>query len=220
MEKIKSYLKETLEVLPSRMAFASTTWNAKASAISDLKNEHHLTELKKNIAKCQLCFLGARRKSFIPFGGKRESVMVLVEQPGFADEEAGRYFSGDEGPMMEKMLGALGTSLEKVYVSAAVKCASAQTLGGNLNAVSICLRHLENELQLVKPKLILAFGKWTYELLTDKRDFEVEMGKESFYQNQKIIFTHGLQELLTSPDKKKETWSHLKSYQPLIKTFA
>ncbi len=233
-DKLRSYLLDTLEVLPTRMSFFSKnqkklkTLNPPQKQQAFSKPLHQsgssvspdLLALKSQVAQCQLCFLGARRRQFVHFGGPPGGVMILGEQPEFYDEVQGKYFSGTEGPMIEKLLSALGTSLDQVYVSATVKCASTQALGGNLNGIRICLGHLEKELLLVKPKMILGFGKLTYELITNQNDFGQQMGKPLFFQEVPICYTHGFQELLKDPELKKETWSHLKPLIPQIKALA
>ena len=177
---------------------------------SDLEKRH------EEIYKCTKCFLGKKERVFIPIQEK-SSIMILNDIPSFYDQMQGKYFQGEEGSVFKKILKALNVDIKKTYFTSAIKCASVLEINNQLDKVSACLEHLTSELNIVQPKLILAFGCNTYEFLFKKNNFIEIHGKKLRFQGVDIIFTYHPRDLLIDEKLKKDCWEDLKKHLDEIK---
>ncbi len=103
-------------------------------------------------------------------------VMVIGEQPGDQEDLAGRPFVGPAGKLFNETLELAGIERDVLYVTNAVKHFKYQPRGKrrihqkpNMGEVRQCRWWLRQELELVKPKLIVAMGATALFALTDMR---------------------------------------------------
>lgn len=173
-----------------------------------------MESLKAAVSKCIACGLGKRRRQFVAFGGNAHpALMVLTDYPEFYDEQKGRYFTDEPGDLLRRMLLALDVPWDRVWVSGALKCHSPVTLGARLDPYRVCVEHLRQEVALLAPPAILAFGEVTYRLLfnpAEPFEFASVRGKSAQWQGVAVRPTHHLRDLLCEPVLKKESWDDLK----------
>jgi DNA polymerase len=141
-----------------------------------------LTEARaaaKGCRGCQLFKLGTQ--TVFGEGPAKSTVMVVGEQPGDAEDQAGRPFVGPSGKLLDRAFDAAGIERDDVYVTNAVKhfkwakeAGSKRRLHKTPNAgeVRACFPWLETEIHLVKPKVIVALGATAAKALLG-RDFSV-----------------------------------------------
>jgi uracil-DNA glycosylase family protein len=91
--------------------------------------------------------------------------MLVGEQPGDAEDRAGRPFVGPAGQLLDQALHEIGLDRRSVYVTNAVKHFKYEQRGKrrihkqpNRYEVQRCRWWLDRELALVKPKLVVALG--------------------------------------------------------------
>ncbi len=93
--------------------------------------------------------------------------MFVGEQPGDAEDKAGKPFVGPSGRLLDRALDAAGIAREDVYVTNAVKHFkwAKDARGGrrihktpNAGEIKACLPWLQNEIALVKPRIIVCLG--------------------------------------------------------------
>lgn len=174
--------------------------------------EEALAALRKTVGTCVKCHLGTRRRKFVRFGGDfRKQILVLTDVPEFYDEVQERYFAGEDGGLLSKMLAAIGLSLGDIHLTGALKCASAETIGADTSKVGVCTGYLDREIALLQPRTILAFGELTYRLLFKSDDFSAARGQFLNYHGSEILFTHHPRELMRDGSLKKEAWTDLKT---------
>lgn len=176
--------------------------------------------LLSRVARCQACGLAARRKKAVRFGGANPpSLALLTDLPEFYDEQMGRFFTDAPGELVRKMVEALEVPWSRIWLTGALKCHSSVTLGPRLDPYRACLVHLEQEMDMVKPPLILAFGEATYRLLFDPGDgfdWNVVRGKALTWKGIPIRFTHHPRELIMDPTLKKESWENIRDLKGRI----
>jgi uracil-DNA glycosylase family protein len=92
-------------------------------------------------------------------------MMLVGEQPGDYEDVAGKPFVGPAGKIMDQALEEAGIDRSKVYVTNAVKHFKWEPRGKrrihqkpNSREIAACRPWLEAELQIVKPKLVVAMG--------------------------------------------------------------
>jgi DNA polymerase len=98
-------------------------------------------------------------------GRARSDLMLVGEQPGDAEDRAGKPFVGPAGRLLDKALEAAGIERSRVYVTNAVKHFKFEPRGKkrlhkkpNAGEIEACKWWLDQELELVKPALTVALG--------------------------------------------------------------
>lgn len=171
-----------------------------------------MNALRKTVGSCVKCHLGTRRRKFVRFGGGfQKNIFVLTDLPEFYDEVQERYFAGEDGALLSKMLSAIELKADDIHLSGALKCASAETIGADTGKVGVCTAYLDREIGLLQPRFILAFGELTYRLLFKNHDFKNVRGQFLNYHGADILFTHHPRDLMRDGSLKKEAWTDLKT---------
>jgi DNA polymerase len=125
-----------------------------------------LAELARAARQCRGCPLYAKATQTVFGEGSRRARIVLVgEQPGDAEDRAGRPFVGPAGAMLNRALERAGIERGTVYVTNAVKHFNFESRGkarlhkkprpGDVRA---CRPWLETELRIVRPEAIVLLG--------------------------------------------------------------
>src|SRR5438874_7973056 len=105
--------------------------------------------------------------SVVSEGTAGARVVVLGEQPGDAEDRAGRAFVGPSGKLLDRAFADAGIPRNEIYVTNAVKHFKwAREAGGkrrihktpSAGEVRACFPWLEMEIELLKPELILCLG--------------------------------------------------------------
>ena len=127
-----------------------------------------LERLREAAAGCRGCHLWAdATQTVFGEGPKRAMVMLVGEQPGDQEDRQGHPFVGPSGQMLDEALAAAGIDRRHVYVTNAVKHfkfvrteLTRRRLHKKPNAGEIraCHPWLEEEVRLVKPRVIVALG--------------------------------------------------------------
>ncbi len=109
--------------------------------------------------------LGTLRETAVPGQGSRSaSIMFVGDAPGYQDERAALPFQGEAGAKLDGMLRAMALSREEVYITHLVKFRPAmprQTLNNRpptAREVALSLPVLSCEVQLIRPRVIVALG--------------------------------------------------------------
>jgi DNA polymerase len=117
-------------------------------------------------AGCQGCDLWARATQTVFGQGPAPAPVMLVgEQPGDREDEAGSPFVGPAGQLLDRALGEAGIDREKVFITNVVKHfkwrpSGKRRLHEKPNKVEIAACHpwLEAELSLVRPEALVCLG--------------------------------------------------------------
>ena len=122
--------------------------------------------VRREAAVCRRCDLWKLGTQTVFGEGPPSAHMMLVgEQPGDAEDLAGRPFVGPAGQLLREALAEAGIDEDEVYVTNAVKHFKWTPRGKrrihekpNRIEVNACRFWLEQEIALVKPKIIVALG--------------------------------------------------------------
>ena len=127
----------------------------------------NLEALRTAIQSCRACGLCEGRRQAVPGAGAAGADWVVVgEAPGEPEDQAGEPFVGASGELLNAMLAAAGRHRDgapahgRVYITHAVKCRPPGNRNPSAAEVAACAPFLERELDLVKPKLVLALGRF------------------------------------------------------------
>ncbi len=139
---------------------------ASASADAPPAAAGSLEALRRDAQGCRACPLWAPATQTV-FGEGREgaAVMIVGEQPGDKEDLAGRPFVGPAGQLFDRALDELGIARAKLYVTNAVKHFKFEPRGKfrlhrspNGGDIAACRPWLMGEIDLVKPRLVVAMG--------------------------------------------------------------
>lgn len=125
-----------------------------------------LEALKSEISQCRRCPLYCGATQAVAGEGPADAEIMLVgEQPGDAEDIAGRPFVGPAGQLLDKALAEAGVERGRLYLTNAVKHFKYEPRGKrrihqkpNAGEIQSCKWWLNREIALIKPRLIVALG--------------------------------------------------------------
>lgn len=170
------------------------------------------TDLVKDANACQACALCKGRKQAVVGVGEANAPWLFVgEAPGTEEDDTGEPFVGQAGKLLDAMITSLGLTRGKdVYLTNVVKCRAPGNRPPQPDEVSTCAPYLDRQIDLLKPKLILALGKTAITRLTGSDDTLNNLrGKVHTYRGVPVVATfHPAYLLLRMPEKLK-AWEDL-----------
>jgi len=171
-----------------------------------------LGEIAEKVRKCTRCSLYATATNAVPGEGDPKADLVCVgEAPGAKEDETGRPFVGQAGQLLTKILAAIDLTREQVFICNVLK----HRPPGNRNPlpeeVEACSPYLIRQLELIKPKVIVAFGTFAAQtLLQTKTPLGQLRGLVHRYHGIPLIVTYHPAALLRNPAWKRPTWQDVK----------
>ncbi len=131
---------------------------------SQLQPEERLSamrELHREMNNCFDCELCKNRDSTLPGEGNLNSpdIMVVGACADEKDKAAGRVFTGEAGALFAKMLASIGYSREDIYVTNVCKCPVPGNRKPLMREMRACRGFLEEQIRIVRPKVILIMGE-------------------------------------------------------------
>jgi len=135
-----------------------------------------LDDLRREAASCRACPLWKNATQTVFGEGPSDAEIILVgEQPGDKEDREGRPFVGPAGLLLDRALAEAGVDRGRVYVTNAVKHFKFEPRGKrrlhkrpNASEIEICRRWLFEEIEAVRPRLIVALGATAAQSLTGR----------------------------------------------------
>ncbi len=180
-------------------------------------NSTSLEELNSKIKNCQKCPLGKLRKNFVfGSGNPNAEIMIIGEAPGADEDEQGEPFVGKAGKLLTKILAAINLSRDEVYIANILKCRPPNNRKPLPSEEEQCEPYLKKQIELIKPRFILALGLTAADrLLKSKNTMGEIRGKLFKYENIDLIVTYHPSALLRNPSWKRDTWEDVKLLRKL-----
>ncbi len=188
---------------------------------SDLKDmPQSLDELQSYISDCSLCNLSKSRKTVV-FGEGNSSadVMFVGEASGELEDNLGRVFIGRAGETLDRIIqNVLLMKREEVYITNIVKCHPPQNRIPTDEEVNSCKPFLLKQIEIVKPKIIIALGETSYSYLTGDIDSGISKVRGEFisFGSSKLMPTYHPSYLLKNPSIKKEIFSDMLKVKAIL----
>ena len=121
-----------------------------------------LEQLYRRVANCTDCDLCNTRTQAVPGEGPADAeVMFVGEGPGFHEDQQARPFVGPAGRLLEELLASAGLRRSDVYITNVVKCRPPNNRDPLPTEIDACRAHLEAQIGLIKPKLIVTLGRYS-----------------------------------------------------------
>jgi uracil-DNA glycosylase family 4 len=118
-----------------------------------------LGQIAEEVRKCRKCELGSLRRNAVPGEGSPSAQIAFVGEGPGADEDAqGRPFVGRAGQLLDRIIKAMGLKREDVYICNVLKCRPPDNRDPKPEEIISCLPYLQQQLELINPKIIVALG--------------------------------------------------------------
>jgi uracil-DNA glycosylase family 4 len=170
-------------------------------------------QLKAKVAGCTDCKLRAGCTQTV-FGVGDESAQWLLvgEAPGAEEDRLGEPFVGQAGRLLDNMLAAISLSRGKnVYIANVLKCRPPGNRNPEPEEVAKCSPHLLRQIGLIRPRLILAMGRFAAQTLlgTDATIASLR-GRVHRYAGVPLVVTYHPAYLLRNLPDKAKAWADLR----------
>ncbi|MEE4184644.1 MAG: uracil-DNA glycosylase [Gammaproteobacteria bacterium] len=180
-----------------------------ARPVSDWSTLNHV------IRTCTRCALHqSRTQAVCGVGAERAEWLIVGEAPGAEEDARGEPFVGRAGQLLDQMLLALGLQRDAVFIANVLKCRPPKNRNPTADEMAACRPHLDKQIELLQPRLILAVGAIAARSLLGV-DPETPVGKlrgtvHKFGPRQiPLVVTYHPAYLLRRPLEKRRSWDDL-----------
>ena len=172
-----------------------------------------LEELRAAIGDCRRCKLWPGRTHLVfGVGNPKARLMFIGEGPGRDEDLQGEPFVGRAGQLLTDIITkGMGLKREDVYIANVVKCRPPENRNPEPDEVASCEPFLKKQIDLVRPEIIIALGKFAVQtLLQSKVPITKVRGNWYSYHGIKLMPTFHPAYLLRNPGDKKLVWEDIK----------
>lgn len=110
-------------------------------------------------------------------GNVNTGVVFIGEAPGRNEDLQGAPFVGAAGKILSEALSYAGFTREDIYITNVVKCRPPNNRRPNKQETDSCRHHLQNELEIIRPKIICILGNTAFGSLLDGNAITKNRGK-------------------------------------------
>ena len=170
-------------------------------------------ELRATVARCTACRLHQHRtQTVFGVGDRHADWMIIGEAPGAEEDRRGEPFVGKAGKLLDEMLRAVGLDRSTAFIANILKCRPPNNRDPAADEAAACRGHLERQIDMVKPQLILAVGRIAaQQLLHSDSPVGRMRGRVHTLNNRQVpvVVTYHPAYLLRSPSQKRKVWDDL-----------
>lgn len=173
-----------------------------------------LAAIAREVAACRACRLCEKRKQVVPGQGHpHPDIMFIGEGPGADEDEQGLAFVGRAGQLLTSIIQAMGFSRDEVFIGNVVKCRPPDNRTPAPDEMAACLPYLARQIDLLKPKLIVALGATAVKGLFNDEKIAItkQRGNWMNYRGIDVMPTFHPAYLLRNPPAKREVWDDMKT---------
>jgi len=176
--------------------------------------------LESCVKECHLCNLSKTRKNTVfGEGNKNAKLMFIGESPRAGEDESGKVFVGLAGDIVTNIIEkVLGLRRKDVYISNIVKCRTPENRVPTMEEASACKPYLMQQIDMVKPEVIVALGSTSFHHLTGEYDTSISSvrGEVLTLGDAKLIPTFCPYFLLRNPSSKKDVFKDMLKVKSLL----
>jgi DNA polymerase len=150
-----------------------------------MTNEEEFKKLEETIISCHKCNLWKSRKNpVVGYGSIDAEILFVGEAPGYYEDLKGFPFVGKAGKILDELLDSIGLKRDEVYIANILKCRPPKNRDPLITEIQSCKEHLEKQIELIQPKIIIPLGKFASSYILDK----FGLGKENISKIHGKIF--------------------------------
>ena len=168
--------------------------------------------LRASVAQCTACPLQQQRtQAVFGVGDEHAEWLFVGEGPGADEDALGEPFVGQAGKLLDSMLAAIGLERGRnVYIANVVKCRPPGNRTPQEREMACCEPYLARQIELIRPKLIVALGKTSasHLLQTDEPIARLR-GRVHRFRGTPLIVTYHPAYLLRTLQDKSKSWADL-----------
>jgi DNA polymerase len=179
-----------------------------------------MASLRERALACVKCpNLASTRKNVVfGVGDIRAQLMFVGEAPGADEDQQGEPFVGAAGQLLTRIIKAMGLTRETVYIANILKCRpdTASQAAGNRKPtpeeMKTCLPYLHEQIDLIRPKVLVALGATAVEGLLGKTGGITKLrGQFQVYRNIPLMPTFHPAYLLRNQalTEKRKVWEDM-----------
>ncbi|HYM26434.1 MAG TPA: uracil-DNA glycosylase [Vicinamibacterales bacterium] len=179
-----------------------------------------LVAIRTDIGDCTRCKLHGLGRTQIVFGvGNPEADLMFVgEAPGADEDIQGFPFVGRAGQLLTDIIEkGLKIPRAGVYIANVIKCRPPGNRNPEPDEVNSCEPFLFRQIEVVKPKVVVALGKFAAQTLLRTLDPISRLrGRVYEFRGAKLIPTFHPAYLLRNPSSKRDVWEDMKVVRRLL----
>ena len=179
-----------------------------------------LAGLKEKILSCTRCpnLVASRTQVVYGVGNPFTELLFVGEAPGEEEDLRGEPFIGKAGQLLTKIINAMEYTREDIFIANILKCRPDMPAGESGNRkpkpaeMATCLPWLTQQIDLIKPKVIVALGLTAVEgLLGEPRTMRDVRGKWLDYHGVPLMPTYHPAYLLRNQTlaEKRKVWEDM-----------
>ncbi len=165
-----------------------------------------------DVDACTACGLCKTRHKSVPGVGDVNAEWLFVgEAPGAEEDARGEPFVGQAGRLLDNMLAALGMARGRnVYIANVLKCRPPNNRTPEPRETAACQPYLARQVELLRPKLIVALGRSAASLLLETDATIASLrGRVHSYRGVPLIVTYHPAYLLRNLPDKAKSWEDM-----------
>ncbi len=178
-----------------------------------------LVQLREAIGDCQRCKLAPSRTNLVFGVGNEQAQLVFVgEAPGRDEDLRGEPFVGRAGQLLtEIIVKGMKIRREDVYIANIIKCRPPQNRNPEPDEIASCEPFLVRQLELIRPKAIVALGTFAAQTLLKTRTPITRLrGVWADYHGIPLMATFHPAYLLRNPADKRLVWQDIQQVMKLL----
>ena len=177
-----------------------------------------LRVLRDEATGCTKCRLAEGRTQVVFGRGSETAQLVIVgEAPGAEEDRTGAPFVGPAGKLLDLLLLSAGFDRESVYICNVLKCRPPNNRDPQADEVATCSPYLHGQLEAIGPKVLLAVGKFSAQMLTGREESIGRLrGQVHRYRGIPVVATYHPAYLLRSPHATRKTWQDLQLMRQVL----
>lgn len=181
-----------------------------------------LGDVASAVRSCTRCALYASALNPVPGeGNPNADFMVVGEAPGATEDETGKPFVGRAGQLLTQILEAIQLKRDDVFICNVLKHRPPGNRNPEPDEVKACSPYLIRQIELIKPKVILALGTFSAQTLLDtKTPIGKLRGQVHEYHGVPVVVTYHPAALLRNPAWKRPTWEDVQLARRILDSTA
>lgn len=150
-------------------------------------------------------------------GNPEADLMFVGEAPGGDEDRQGEPFVGRAGQLLTRIIEAIQFTREEVYIANVIKCRPPGNRNPEWDEVAACEPFLFRQIDIIRPKVIVALGKFGAQtLLRTEEPISRLRGRIFDYRGAKLVPTFHPAYVLRNPASKREVWEDMKLVKRLL----
>ena len=193
---------------------------ALASPREKIAQGQNLSELSRVVAVCTKCRLHqGRTQTVFGEGNPKAELMFVGEAPGREEDLQGRPFVGQAGQLLTKIIESIGLKRQEIYIANILKCRPPQNRPPEPDEIRTCEPYLIGQIELIRPKLLCALGKYAATVLVRKEGSISSLrGQFTDFHGVPVLTTFHPAYLLRNPSAKRLVWEDMKKAKAYLQT--